>query len=183
MENIHFKHTAKLRRKQPTTLHLLARFSIGILPLICLLTIKSTLSNILSKDISIPISVYSLAIALLFINTFFLWIFSKRSPIKTLKIRSILQQVIEVNNFYYENKESGYITHSMIMKFYFVRNELHIEVHPNGGKYSAKMNNLTQILQTALNLNVISIQDDYASHTTYILKDSTNNYIEVTDWS
>lgn len=183
MKNLHFKHTAKLRRKQPTTLHLLVRFWVGIMPFICVLTVESTLSNILSKEIYLPTAVHFVALSILITNTLLIWFFSKRSPFKALKIRSILKQVIEVNGFYYENKESGIITHSMEMKFYMINDELFIEVYPNGGKYSSKMNDLTQILQTALNLTVISIQDDHASHSTYILKDSTNNYIETTDWS
>ena len=69
----------------------------------------------------------------------------------------------------------------MLIKFYWEKNDLILSVYPLGGKYAAQMNELTVIFQTAFNLMVVTIQDDYADHTIYVLSNSTNNYIDSTD--
>ena len=89
--------------------------------------------------------------------------------------------MIETNKFYYESKELNKILTSMIFKFYWIDSNLYIEVYPNGASYSNKMDELTTVLQTALNLTVISVQSDFANHTTYVLTDSTNNVIDSTN--
>lgn len=183
MQYIRFKHTAKLKKKQQSKLIILSKLTIGIMPLISLFTIEKSISNLLSKNISFPNSLYILATIFLIANTLLLVLFSMYSPLKSQRIKNKLKKIIEVNGFYYENKDDGTIFHSMIMKFYTIDEELYIEVYPDGAKYSDKMNDLTQVLQTALNLTVLSVQNDYANHSTYILKDTKENYIEINNWS
>lgn len=183
MKYTQLKHTAKLKRKQPTKIMNLARLLIGIMPLACLLAIKTTLNNLLVQDISIPTTIYIIVIAFPIVNTLVHWLLGSWSPFKLQRIKNTLKKVIEVNGFYYENADTGKITLSMIIKFYKIDDNLHLEVYPCGGKFSNKLNDLTPIFQTALNLTVISVQDDHPNHTTYILKDNVSNVIEFDNWS
>lgn len=185
MKNYHYKHTAKLRTKQPDLTWYFIKFLIGLLPVVCYLFIKQALTFLKETGInlSLPEHLFLTTCAILLINTFYIWFTSPLSFSKIQRMKNLLKKIIEVNKFYYENNELGKIILSMKIKFYWIDNKLYLEIYPNGGQFTHKMNELTSILQTALNMTVIAVQDDFADHTTYILTkeislpiNATNNW-------
>lgn len=186
MKNIQIKHTVKLKTKQPDFISYLIKISLGAIPLVCYIMLKKVLTNFNEFGINIHLPNYLLLIiyVILVSNIFFTWFTSPISFSKIQRIKNKLKQIIEIDQFYYENKDLNKITLSMLIKFYWLENNLYLEVYPNGGKYTHKMNELTEIFQTSLNLTVISVQDDFANHTTYILSKETDNYIDSTnEWT
>ncbi|WP_336046935.1 hypothetical protein [Solibacillus ferritrahens] len=185
MKISHFKlkHTAKLKTKQPDLKAFFIKFFVGALPLLCFYLIKNALSINHQFGINIPLQDYlKLIVYLLFlINTLFTLYVSPFSFSRVQRMKYTLRKIIEVNNFYYESKELNKIILSMKIKFYWIDNQLYLEVYPNGGKFTHKMNELTPTFQTALNLTVVSVQSDFADHTTYILCSDKDNYIDSTE--
>lgn len=183
MKKYQHKYTVKLRKKQLDNLGYCLLVLRGAMPLIAYLLISLTLRTFPIFNLKLPIELLSLSILVLIINTSVVWYYSPWSLSKVQQTKHILRTVIEINKFYYENKELNKILNSMLFKFYWIDSNLYIEAYPNGASYSSKMNELTVILQTALKLTVISVQSDFADHTTYVLTDSTNNVIVSTnDW-
>jgi len=176
MKNYHYKHKVKLRTKQPDLISYLIKVLLGTLPLVSYFLIERAL--LILKEISIiltlPDHFFLIACAILLINTFYTWFASPISFSKTQRMKNSLKTIIEVNNFYYENTELSKIILSMVIKFYQLDNKLYLEVYPNGGQFTHKMNELTSTFQTALNMTVIAVQDDYADHTTYILTNKSS---------
>ena len=175
------KYKVKLRYKQPPIYKYL------LLPVLCLVIILFflTLENLImifNENFSFPKKLYVIEGFILFILLGFS-IF--KSPISFSRIQRTkfkLKKVIEENNFYYENNNR--IISSMVIKFYWVENNLILEIYPLGGSFSTKMNDLTLTLQTALNLTVTSVQNDYPNHTTYVLSNTLNNFIDSSnDWN
>lgn len=183
MKKLQFKHKVKLRKKQPDLLAYLSKLLLGILPLLVYLFIERSFSILKEIGINIPLPVNFLLVTILFLlaNTVYVWFISPFSFSRTQRIKNILKKLIEANGFYYENKELNKIVLSMKIKFYWKDKDLYLEVYPNGGNFSNKMNELTTIFQTTFNMTVVSVQDDYADHTTYILSNTVNNYIDSTD--
>lgn len=185
MKKTQFKHTVKLKTKQPDLYGYLIKVFLGILPIICVYLTQCSLSilNKVGIVIILPTSLYFISYALFLLNTFLTIYFSPISFSKNQRIKNTLLKVIEINDFYYENKELNKITLSMKMKFYWFQNNLYIEVYPSGGKFTKKMNELTSIFETSLNMTVLSVQDDFANHTTYILSNQIHNFIDSSnDW-
>lgn len=183
MKKTQFKHTVKIRTKQPDLLGYLIKIFIGILPIICVFLTQNSLSTLngIGIEIILPTSLYFVGYAFLVLNTFLVIYLSPISFSKNQRIKNSLRKIIEINDFYYENRELNKITLSLKFKFYWIQNNLYIEVYPNGGKFTKKMNELTPIFETSLNMTVLSVQDDFANHTTYILSNSINKYIDVTN--
>ncbi|WP_139377665.1 hypothetical protein [Solibacillus isronensis] len=72
----------------------------------------------------------------------------------------------------------------MEIVFYYIQEELHIEVYPLGGKYTYKLDELGKLFETKFNMTLITIQNDYADHTTYILSKNNNFALDSNDyWS
>jgi len=174
MKKYQFKHTVKLRKKQYDTIGYLLLILRGAMPLIAYLLISKVINDfpLPGLNLQIPIELLLVSIVILFTNTFFVWYLSPVSFSRVQRIKNILKKIIEINRFYYENKELNKILNSMAFKFYWSDSNLYIEVYPNGAAFTNKMNELTSIFETALNMTVITIQDDFADHTTYILTSS-----------
>lgn len=186
MKNSIYKHKGKLKTKQPDFIAYLIKIFIGVIPVICYFFLKkvSIILNELDFQLIIPRYYLFISYLILTVNTFFVWFKSPLSFSKIQRMKYKLKHIIEANQFYYENKDLNKITLSMLIKFYWFENNLYLEVYPNGGKYTYKMNELTEIFQTSLNMTVISVQDDFANHTTYILSKETDNYIDSTnEWT
>ncbi|MFJ7841281.1 hypothetical protein ACIQXG_17715 [Lysinibacillus sphaericus] len=183
MKKNQFKHTVKLRKKQPDILGYGLLLLRGAMPLIAYLLISFTLNTFPLFELKLPNKLLVFSIIVLIVNSLIIWHFSPWSLSKVQRIKNILRNVIETNKFYYENTELNKILKSMIFKFYWLDSNFYIEAYPNGASYANKMNELTMTLQTALNLTVISVQSDFADHTTYVLTDNQNNVIVSTnDW-
>lgn len=186
MKYYHYKHKVKLRTKQPDLISYLIKVLLGTLPLVCYFLIERAL--IILKEIGIVLTLpdhfFLIACVILLINTFLTWFTSPLSFSKTQRMKNSLKKIIEANKFYYENNELSKIILSMEIKFYQLDNKFYLEIYPNGGQFTHKMNELTSTFQTALNMTVIAVQDDYADHTTYILTNKSSLPINVTDnWS
>lgn len=183
MKKYQFKHTVRLRRKQYDTLGYLLLVLRGAMPLIAYLLISKVLNDFPLPGLSLqmPIELLFVSIVILLTNTFFVWYLSPVSFSKVQRIKNTLKGIIEVNKFYYENKDLDKILNSMVFKFYWADSNLYIEVYPNGASFTNKMNELTNIFQTSLNLTVISVQSDFANHTTYVLTNTSNNFINSTN--
>lgn len=186
MKKTQLKHTVYLKTKQPDLIGYLIKFLIGILPILCIHLIQKSflILNELGLNINLPIIFHITGYGILILNSLYIFYKSPISFSKVQRLKNLLRKIIEVNNFYYENKELNKITLSMKFKFFWSDNHLYIEVYPCGGKFTKQMNELTSIFETALNMNVLSVQDDFANHTTYILSSSNVNPINATDeWS
>lgn len=186
MKKYQFKHTVKLRKKQYDTIGYLLLILSGAIPLIGYLLISKVLKDFPFPGLNfiMPIELLFVTIFIFITNTLFVWHFSPVSLSKVQRIKNTLKKIIEINKFYYENKELNKILNSMLFKFYWVDSNLYIEVYPKGAAFTNKMNELTTIFQTALNLTVISVQSDFADHTIYVLTVTTNNVIDSTnDWN
>lgn len=183
MKKYQFKHTVKLRKKQYDTLGYLLLILRGAIPLISYLLISKVLNDFPLPGINfqIPIELLLVSIVILLTNTFFVWYLSPISFSKVQRIKNTLKKIIEINKFYYENKELNKILNSMVFKFYWADSNLYIEVYPNGAAFTNKMNELTSIFQTSLNMTVIAAQDDFANHTTYILTKESSLPINATN--
>ncbi|MDC2867809.1 hypothetical protein [Bacillus sp. BP-3] len=178
-----YHHKVKFKNKQPDLISYFIKILLGSLPLICYLIIVNTLNNLNEVGISLSLPTYFFFIACLILagTTFYTWFKSPLSFSKNQRMSNKLKKIIEVNKFYSENSETHKIILSMIIHFYWIEEKLYLEVYPNGGHYTHKMNDLTLIFQTALNMTVITVQDDYADHTTYILTKETSNFINATN--
>ncbi|WP_283749660.1 hypothetical protein [Bacillus mycoides] len=177
---IHKQYKTKLRFKQPPWYRYFAfpliGFSLGLLCWIINHNLKE-----LGVDYALPHSLYMYSILLTLIFSICSWYFSPISFSKVQRMRKTLKRVIEENKFYYQNSETNKIHSSMVIKFQWNQERLILKVYPEGAKYSSKMNELTTIFQTALNMTVISVQEDFANHSTYILTSETDNFIDSTD--
>lgn len=186
MKKYQYKHTVKLRKKQYDTIGYLLLILRGAMPLIAYLLISKVFNDFPFPGLSfkMPIELLFVTILIFITNTFFVWHFSPVSLSKVQRIKNTLKKIIEINKFYYENKELSKILNSMVFKFYWADSNLYIEVYPSGAAFTNKMNELTSIFQTALNLTVISVQSDFADHTIYVLTDTTSKVIDSTnDWN
>ncbi|MGR6899381.1 hypothetical protein [Rummeliibacillus sp. BSL5] len=176
-------HKAKLKTKQQGWFIPIKYSILAVIPLIINFTFTTMSKTLKEINIIFEIPNLSKSIVFLWLILFLItaWYLSPISFSKIQRMRYKLKQIIEVNQFYYENKDLNKITLSMLIKFYWLEDNLYLEVYPNGGKYTHKMNELTEIFQTSLNMTVIAVQDDFANHTTYILSKETDNYIDSTD--
>lgn len=174
------KYKAKLRFKQPIWYQYLAIPLLGLVLIGICFALDYTLDNSFLK-INVPQSIFIYLAIGTFIATFITWYISPLSFSKVQRTKRILKKIIEENKFYYANSETNKIHSSMLIKFYWDKNDLILNIYPLGGKYAAKMNELTVIFQTAFNMTVVTVQDDYADHTTYVLSNTVNNYIDSTD--
>lgn len=177
---ISLKYKTKLRFKQPPWYWYLVFPWTGLG--LCVLCWAIDYSfNLLNINYALPKLFYLLAILTTILLALFAWFISPLSFSKVQRMRRKLKRIIEENKFYYQNSESQEIRSSMIIKFKWIEEKFFLEVYPNGGKYTSKMNELTTIFQTALNMNVIAVQEDFADHTTYILSNESDNHIDSTD--
>ncbi|WP_242227309.1 hypothetical protein [Bacillus cereus group sp. BfR-BA-01315] len=179
----HKQYKTKLRFKQPPWYRYLAlpllSISIGALCWIINYNLRE-----LNINYALPHSIYLYSLILTILFGLFSWYISPISFSKVQRTRRILKRVIEENKFYYQDNKTYTILSSMIIKFKWHNNQLILDVYPEGAKYSSKMNELTTIFQTALNMTVISVQEDFANHTTYVLSKETDNYINSTnEWT
>ncbi|WP_242290337.1 hypothetical protein [Bacillus cereus group sp. BfR-BA-01319] len=176
-------HKAKLKTKQQRWFTPIKYLILSILPLTIDFALKSISKNFKEININFEVPNFLFELALLWFLLFFMiaWYLSPFTFSKVQRIRSILKRIIEENHFYYKNDETNKIHSSMIIKFNWDQEYLILEVYPEGAKYSSKMSELTPVFQTALNMTVISVQEDFANHTTYILSKETDNYIDSTN--
>lgn len=183
MKKPRYHHKAKLKTKQPDLISYLSKLLLGAVPLICYFMILKSFIILNDIGISFTLPKYFLFSAyLIFISScFYILHTSPLSFSVNQRMINKLKKIIEVNNFYYENKETHKITLSMVIKFYWMDNKLHLEIYPSGGQFTNKMNELTSTFQTALNMTVIAVQDDHADHTTYILTKKSSSPINVTN--
>ncbi|WP_369381525.1 hypothetical protein [Lysinibacillus fusiformis] len=175
---INKKYKVKLRYKQPPIYIYFLIPMIGLVFLLFCFTLEKAVL-MLNGNFSFPTHIYIVGTLITIILTLFS---IYKSPISFSKIQRLkfkMKKIIEENKFYYENEKR--IVSSMLIKFYWLENDLFLEVYPQGGKYSLKMDDLTLMFQTSLNLTVISVQNDYPNHTKYILSDSLNNFIDSTN--
>lgn len=182
-KKIQFKHTVKLRAKQLDFIGYLIKLLLGILPFICLKLVEKSF-NIFQEvglSLSIPNSYYIVALLVGIFNTIYTLYISPISFSKRVRLKHKLLNIIETNNFYYEQKELNKITLSMTIKFYWLNEQLFLEVYTNGGKFTKQINELTPIFESALNMTVQTVQDDFPDHTTYILTNSNAQPINAND--
>lgn len=182
-KSISFKYKAKIKSKQPGWYWYFSFPLIGIgFYMLCLATEQFTKSlEALNIYLNFPGYFYLLSIIATLLLSLFAFSISPITPFKIQRTRIKLKRIIEENGFFYEDSETKIIKSSMIIKFYWENQNLNLEVYPNGGKYTSRMNELTAIFQTTFNMNVIAVQADYPNHTTYILSNEENNYIDVTN--
>lgn len=175
---INYKYRAKLRYRQPD---LIWYFSFTIIGIGCLLFIKF-LNNFLyqiNSEYRVSNTLFVFILITLFLVNMYLLYLSPISFSRNQRIKNKLLQIIEQNNFYYE--VNGRIRSSMLMVFYDLNDELHIEVYPLGGKYTFKIDELGKLFETKLNMNLVTIKNDYADHTTYVLSNESNLALNAND--
>lgn len=177
------KHTVYLKTKQLDLVGYLIKFLLGILPIVCVYLMQKAffILNEVGLGINMPFEIFIIGYGILLINSIYVIYKSPISFSKVQRFKKSLLNIIEVNNFYYENTELNKIILSMKIQFYWSNNSLYLEVYPSGGKFTKQMNDLTQIFETALNMTVLSVQDDFADHTTYLLTNSNTKPIDTND--
>ncbi len=180
-KNITYKYRAKLRYKQLDLIWYLSFSIIGIGSLFFIKFLNSFFNSINSNYL-VPNYIYILVLVLLTSINLILFYQSPISFSEKQRNKNKLLQLIEQNHFYYE--VNGKIRSSMEIVFYYIQEELHIEVYPLGGKYTYKLDELGKLFETKFNMTLITIQNDYADHTTYILSKNNNFALDSNDyWS
>lgn len=110
------------------------------------------------------------------------WYFSTYSFSKVKRTKYILKKIILENGFYFAFKNEIFVRSSLIVLFYWEKQDLFLEVYPNGGSYSNKIDDLTKNFETAFNMTVLSVQNDSSNHTTYHLTKASSLVIDTTDY-
>lgn len=184
------KYTVKLKRLQQTKLKFLLFIPLSICIYLITISTNWILYQLSLSEFSldsyfilkIPLSAWITYGNILFTVLLGLlsWFISPYSFSKAQRTKCILRKIIELNNFYYSNFKNKIVS-SMKIKFYWSHDNLILEVFPAGAKYTSQMNDLSLIFQTAFNMSVLSVQNDHADHTTYVLAKNKKNVIDSTN--
>lgn len=94
---------------------------------------------------------------------------SKFSPSQNKRIKRILYNVIKSNNLYKEENLGYYqkIYTSLTFIFYFTENKLIINADSHGASYTKQTYDLGKILESALGLQLLNVNDFNPSYVTY----------------
>lgn len=165
------KYKTKLYFTQRRTYHYILP-SMFIFILITLLFIFDTKVLLTLFSLTIPSRVYFTLLSSLLLTSLFAWYISPFSFSKNIRIKHVLKRIIEHNNFYHAYGSQKIVHSSMLIKHYWLDEQLVLEVYSFGAKYSSKLDQLSKIFETAFNLTVVSVQNDFPDHTTYLLSSS-----------
>lgn len=109
-----------------------------------------------------------LIVIITFVSLFVLMIVtSKFSPIKTLKIRAKLKEVIKHNKLYVRNENSKFISHSLLFKVWKQNDLLYIEAHPRGIDLIHKLERMGKVIETSINLPLLDAMNNKPDCYTY----------------
>lgn len=130
-------------------------------------------------DIFLLITVCLGLLALLLI-----WLLSPISPFKSQIMRHKLKDIIEINKLYYLGDNTTRIRISMVFVYWWDNNRVYIRVYPHGGKWTSKTNELTEILESSLNMILETVDDTEPNFTLYVFNTERIGRIDATKkWS
>lgn len=187
MKQYYNKHKVKLETKQPDLIAYFQKILLGSIPIFIFYFLDMTFRSLAVLNITsivIPEVFLNLAWLFFFLNIIGVWFISPISFSKVQRTKHLFKEIIENNNLYYESDLYEKITSSLEIVFYWESNNFYIEVYPQGDNTTSKMNDLAANFQTKFNMFVLSVQDDYPNHTTYILTKESSVAIDSSDfWS
>src|SRR5690625_2069237 len=104
------------------------------------------------------------------------YITSEFSFIESLRIKAKLKKVINNNKLFIEK---GFLSTSLLMKFYTNGNYLYVEAYPAGVDYLSRLERLGKVIETTLNLSLIDSQNKKADRFTYTYEKTKPKRINV----
>lgn len=178
------KHKAELKFRQRSILFYKIIMIIGCCPVPIIIFINHWNSKLGTTKI-VPIMgadtiLLAYYISLLLVVS--IWTISPFSFLRIQRLRYSLRKFIEINKFFTINPDTKEINSSMKILYYWESENLYLEVHTKGANFTNHMNDLTLHFQTLLNMKVLAVQDDFASHTTYILVKETSIPIDASEY-
>lgn len=109
-----------------------------------------------------------LIVIITFVSLFVLMIVtSKFSPIKILRIRAKLKDVIRHNKLYVRNENSKFISRSLYFKVWKQNHVLFIEAYPDGLDLIHKLERLGKVIETSINLPLLDAMNNKPDCYTY----------------
>ncbi|MBQ5153738.1 hypothetical protein D6861_010690 [Macrococcoides caseolyticum] len=119
----------------------------------------------------IPDMYFTIIICAGLISLFIIWLLSPISPFKSQRMRLKLKDIIEINKFYYLGENTTRIRNSMGFVYWWEDNRFYLKVYPFGGKWTAKTNELTEILESSINMILETVDDaNLILHYTYSIQ-------------
>lgn len=115
-------------------------------------------------------------VVIFLISIFHEYITSELSFIESLRIKAKLKKVISNNKLFIEK---GFLSSSLLMKFYTDDNHLYVEAYPTGVDYLSRLERLGKVIETTLNLSLIDSQNQKADRFTYTYEKSKPKRINV----
>jgi len=166
-------HTSKSRKykvKYKHKLGVIEYLFLSIIPFGLFMSLKIIQSNLLdSFDYQIPIFLYIVPFILLVFFWFWIYYKSKISFSMAQKTKAKLFHIIKTNRFYFSEKlgESEKVSSSLTFIFYFTNSKLIIDAYAYGASYTKKINELSDLLESALSLNLLEINSMNPDYTRY----------------
>ncbi len=118
------------------------------------------------------------------LSLFLIWVLSPVSPSKSQRMRLKLKDIIEINKFYYLGENTARIRNSMVFVYWWDDNRFYLRAYPFGGKWTAKTNELTEILESSFNMILETIDDAEPNFTLYVFNTERIDRIDATKkWS
>lgn len=132
----------------------------------------------------IPEIYLSITICAGLLSLLIIWILSPISPFKSQRMRLKLKDIIEINKFYYLGENTTRIRNSMGFVYWWEDNRFYLKVYPFGGKWTAKTNELTEILESSINMILETVDDAEPNFTLYVFNTERIDRIDATKkWS
>lgn len=172
----HLEYTAELKKKQPRKRTYLLYLAFAIASIWFMF--KS--SVFLEKDFYFSELTFALWTLIPFLTSWLLIKALEKCPhsiTKERKIRLKLLRIIQGHK-YYDSEDEKHITASLVIKFSIYDEQLILRIFPDGEKYTFKVNDLGKIFESKFNMTVVSVQNDAPNHTTFILENTTDNFID-----
>lgn len=110
------------------------------------------------------------------ISIFYEFMTSELSFIESQRIKAKLKKVISNNKLFIEK---GFLSSSLLIKFYTNGNYLYVEAYPAGVDYLSRLERLGKVIETTLNLSLIDSQNNKTDRFTYTFEKEKTKRINV----
>ncbi|TDM21190.1 hypothetical protein ETI05_00140 [Macrococcoides canis] len=132
----------------------------------------------------IPNIYLSITLCVALLSLLLIWLLSPVSPFKSQRMRLKLKDIIEINKFYYLGDNTTRIRNSMVFVYWWHDNRFYLRAYPHGGKWTAKTNELTEILESSFNMLLETVDDGEPNYTLYVFNTERIDRIDATKkWS
>ncbi|MCK1998141.1 hypothetical protein MPH47_13130 [Psychrobacillus psychrodurans] len=167
------KNTLKMKKYKVSYKHKL-RFieylALSLIPFALSMALK-TIQPIVNQFFKYQISDYLIFVPYFFLLPLWFWAYftSKFSFSDAQKIKALLFDVIKTNHFYFSEKFEGNekIYTSLKFIFYFTESKLIIDTYTHGASYTKKINDLSDLLESALSLSLLEVNSMNPQYTRY----------------